>query len=579
MTDLTRTRIPDHLRRYVVSQNYERYTPEDQAVWRFVLRQLKDFLGKYAHESYLSGLTKTGLDTEEIPRIDVIDQHLEKFGWGALPVSGFIPPAAFMEFQSLGLLPIACDMRTLEHLTYTPAPDIVHEAAGHAPILANPEYAAYLRQYGEVAKNSIISKQDLDQYEAIRVLSDVKEDPSSTPADIEAAEKQLTRVNQAMSGVSEAALLSRMNWWTAEYGLVGKLEDPRIFGAGLLSSVGESAACLRPEVKKIPLSVDCVNYTYDITEPQPQLFVARDFAQLGEVLEKLAGQLAYRRGGVYGLNRAKEAETVNTVQLTSGLQISGKLKEFINDSHGDPAYLIFEGPSQLAVGRRELSGQGVKRHAHGFSSPTGSLKGEARGLETFDRTALEVRGLKPGQRARLEFTSGVTVDGVVKNFEFADGQLVVLTWTDCKVTLADRVLFDPAWGEYDMAVGMKVNSVFAGPADREAYGESDSFVAKRVPSRKFSPEELRRHAFYQAIRELRGQPKDLAKLRDLIKDYVSGRGGDWLQGVELLELTYAYGLRDNDRADLFEVLKPENFPHGSARQSLSDGVELAKTKS
>ncbi|MGZ3721743.1 MAG: aromatic amino acid hydroxylase, partial [Bdellovibrionales bacterium] len=199
MTRTTRAKIPKHLLKYIVEQNYARYTPEDQAVWRYIMRQLKNYLSTHAHESYLQGLEKSGIEIERIPHIEVIDQKLEELGWGAVPVSGFIPPAAFMEFQSLGVLPIASDMRTLDHLLYTPAPDIVHEAAGHAPILAaDPEYAAYLRQYGEVARHSILSREDLAQYEAIRVLSDMKEDPASTPEKIARAEKHLHQINENM---------------------------------------------------------------------------------------------------------------------------------------------------------------------------------------------------------------------------------------------------------------------------------------------------------------------------------------------------------------------------------------------
>jgi phenylalanine-4-hydroxylase len=194
MTATTKGKIPSHLKPFIVEQDYSRYTPEDQAVWRFIMRQLKSFLSEHAHESYLDGLIKTGITVDRIPEIGRIDERLEGIGWGAVAVSGFIPPAAFMEFQSLGILPIACDMRTLDHLLYTPAPDIVHEAAGHAPILANPDYAAYLRKYGEIARHAILSREDLEQYEAIRVLSDVKENPQSTPQDIAAAELRLEEV-------------------------------------------------------------------------------------------------------------------------------------------------------------------------------------------------------------------------------------------------------------------------------------------------------------------------------------------------------------------------------------------------
>src|SRR5690606_28663904 len=124
-----------------------------------------------------------GISTESIPKISDMDKKLQDYGWRAVPVSGFIPPAAFMEFQAHGILPIACDMRTVEHILYTPAPDIVHEAAGHAPILIDPDFSKYLNSYAEVASKSILSSEDLALYEAIRNLSDIKESPQSTEDD------------------------------------------------------------------------------------------------------------------------------------------------------------------------------------------------------------------------------------------------------------------------------------------------------------------------------------------------------------------------------------------------------------
>src|SRR5438067_11898188 len=73
---------------------------------------------------------------------------LGRIDWGAVAVDGFIPPAAFMEFQAYKVLVIACDMRQIHHIEYTPAPDIVHEAAGHAPIIVDREYSNYLQRFG-----------------------------------------------------------------------------------------------------------------------------------------------------------------------------------------------------------------------------------------------------------------------------------------------------------------------------------------------------------------------------------------------------------------------------------------------
>ena len=77
-----------------------------------------------------------------------MNRMLKDIGWAAVAVDGFIPPNAFMEFQAYNILVIASDIRQLEHIEYTPAPDIIHEGAGHAPIIANPEYAEYLRRFG-----------------------------------------------------------------------------------------------------------------------------------------------------------------------------------------------------------------------------------------------------------------------------------------------------------------------------------------------------------------------------------------------------------------------------------------------
>jgi phenylalanine-4-hydroxylase len=84
-----------------------------------------------------------------------------------------------MEFQAYNVLVIASDIRQLEHIEYT-APDIIHEGAGHAPIIANPEYAEYLRRFGEIGCKAISSDTDYQMYEAIRLLSIVKKQKTPT---------------------------------------------------------------------------------------------------------------------------------------------------------------------------------------------------------------------------------------------------------------------------------------------------------------------------------------------------------------------------------------------------------------
>ena len=253
------------------------------------------FFKKHAHSSYFEGLNRTGITFDKIPLIKNMNQKMSKIGWGAVPVRGFIPPWAFMEFQALGILPIACDMRSSEHLTYTPAPDIVHESAGHSPIIINEEYSYYLKQYGKVASKAVFSKEDERIYFAIRRLSDLKEDRQATKQQIDDAEKELKNAKEAQTIPSEATLLSRLHWWTVEYGLIGELNNPKIYGAGLLSSVGESQNCLKPSVQKIPLTIDCIDYSYDITEQQPQLFVAKDFSDLIDILNEFEKTMSFNK--------------------------------------------------------------------------------------------------------------------------------------------------------------------------------------------------------------------------------------------------------------------------------------------
>jgi phenylalanine-4-hydroxylase len=321
--------LPPHLARYVVDQDYQAYTPRDHAVWRHILRRLTAHLGDKAHPSYLEGLEAAGIGTERIPSLEEMNARLARLGWRAAAVRGFIPPAVFTEMQSRGILAIAADIRTHEHIEYTPAPDIVHESAGHAPIIKDARYAEYLKRAGVAGFKAIASREDRAVFEAIRNLSVVKEDPASSEDDQRRADASLAEALAARTWVSESTRASRLYWWTAEYGLVGTPERPRIYGAGLLSSLGESGHCLTSAVERVPLSLACVEQDFDITRMQPRLFVARDFEHLFEVLEEFEATLAWKRGGDYGLEEARRAATVNHLVLADGLEVTGQVARLV----------------------------------------------------------------------------------------------------------------------------------------------------------------------------------------------------------------------------------------------------------
>lgn len=559
--------LPEHLKKYIVKQDYQSYTAQDHAVWRYILRQLKNYLSRHAHQSYLMGLEKTGITIDSIPRIEDISQHLEKFGWRALPVSGFIPPAAFMELQSLSILPIASDMRSIDHLLYTPAPDIVHEAAGHAPIIADPEYAAYLKQYAQIAKKALISREDLELYKAIRELSDIKESPASTAAEIEAAEQKLVQTSNAMTFVSEAAELSRMNWWTAEYGLVGDLNAPRIFGAGLLSSVGESQWCLSDQVKKIPLTVDCIKQSYDITEPQPQLFVARDFHHLGQILEEFSETMAYRRGGVEGLIKALQAETVNTIEFDNKLQISGVLKSFKLNAQKQLAYLQLNGPSQICYADQEISGHDKSYHQHGYGTPVGYP------------LDFNLENLKVGQPCELKYDSGVQVQGIVSKITTMSPQAHLLTLEQATCSFQRETLFKPEWGAYDIILAQNVTSVFGGPADRKAYGELEDFVASRVHKPHYTDKQLKTFSLYQKLRDLRSSQNISSDvILQILNELKEQTPTEWLLFLELYEIAEKIKASAASQLVQKELLRLAAETPAVAQQ-ITEGLKLAHAES
>ncbi|MFL6589829.1 MAG: aromatic amino acid hydroxylase [Chthoniobacterales bacterium] len=513
--------LPKHLLQFAVDQRYDEYTSVDHAVWRFIMRQNVFFLKEYAHKVYFQGLLETGISFERIPRIQEMNDILGQIGWGAVAVDGFIPPAAFMEFQAYKVLVIACDMRQIHHVEYTPAPDIVHEAAGHAPIIVDREYSNYLQRFGEVGAKAMQSRKDFELYEAIRSLSILKELPNSDPEKVAAATRLVEEKQQNLGEPSEMALLSRLHWWTVEYGLIGTLDNPKIYGAGLLSSIGESVSCLESNVKKLWYSIDAANQPFDITTKQPQLFVCRDFQHLSDVLEDFASKMAYRVGGLEGLNKAVECKRPATAEYSSGLQVTGVFAEALSNNDGQAIYLRTTGPTALAYKNKQLEGHGKDRHAEGFGAPIGSWK----------ETSLE-----EGKEAKLEFTSGVTVTGRVQRLVENDGKLLLATFSNCTVKYGDRILFDPAWGEYDMAVGDRITSVFNGAADKDAYLEVALVPKERTIKVPSDAKRKKLENLYQQVRDVRERKVGYERLGEIWETQQAEHADDWLLSMEIFEI-------------------------------------------
>ncbi len=529
-------KLPKHLKQFIVDQNYIAYTAQDHSVWRYVLRQNRRFLIEYAHKIYFEGLEKTGLKIEAIPSIIEMNEILSKIEWAAVTVDGFIPPAAFMEFQAHRVLVIASDMRQIHHIEYTPSPDIIHEAAGHAPVIADSVYAEYLRKIGYVGSKAMSSKKDFELYEAIRKLSLLKEQRDADPHEVKKAEDDVIYKQSHLGKPSEMALLSRLHWWTVEYGLIGTLDNPKIYGAGLLSSIGEAAHCFTDEVKKLPYDLDTMEYAFDITTMQPQLFVTPDFDHLINVLERFAETMAYRRGGLEGIRKAIECENTATCEYSSGIQVSGTFTEVITDDHDRPIYLKTTGPSNISFDQKELPGHDTGYHSDGFGSPVGKLNGVATPLEDLTDAQLSELKIETGKTTRLDFESGIVVEGKLAHVERRNGKIILMTLSECKVTYRDKLLFDPSWGTYDMAVGEKIVSVFAGAADKDAYQQPSTVSKRRTVKFEYSAEQRDLFELYQKIRNCRENRADSAVIPQVWNELKAKHNYDWLLPLEILEI-------------------------------------------
>src|SRR6056297_3132893 len=529
-------RLPAHLKQFIKPQNYEDYTAINQAVWRYVMRKNVEYLSQVAHSSYLEGLRQTGISIDHIPNMYGMNRILKEIGWAAVAVDGFIPPAAFMEFQAFNVLVIASDIRQLEYIEYTPAPDIIHEGAGHAPIIANPEYAEYLRRFGEIGCKAISSAKDYDVYEAIRHLSIIKEAEDTPQEEIEAAEKRVDELQNKNPEPSEMAQIRNLHWWTVEYGLIGSLENPKIYGAGLLSSIGESAWCMTNKVKKISYSIEACKQEFDITKPQPQLYVTPDFAHLSSVLEEFANKMALRKGGLEGIQKLIDSKNLGTIELSTGLQISGDFSKVI-EHDGKPIYIQTSGKTALSHREKELVGHGVKNHPEGFGSPIGSLKGINLAIEDMSPRDLKAYDIYEGEKIEFEFEGGIKVKGeIITGTRNLQGKIIIISLKNCTVTYGEEILFKPEWGKYDMAIGKEVISAFAGPADNLSFDLITHKTSSTTIKSKVTPEREELASLYASVRNIREGKNAKFSLDAALELVKKHHPKDWLLSVEIYEL-------------------------------------------
>ena len=568
------SKLPKSLHTFIVKQPYNNYTFQNQAVWRYVMRLNIDHLKDVAHKSYIKGLSLTGISIDKIPMMEGMNRILKDIGWAAVAVDGFIPPNAFMEFQAHNVLVISSEIRTIDHIGYTPAPDIIHEAAGHSPIIANPEYSEYLRRFGELGSKAISSPKDDELYNAIRELSILKENPNSSEKEIQKATKNVENIQKNTNELSEMAKIRNLHWWSVEYGLIGDIKNPKIYGAGLLSSIDESKDCLSADVKKIPYTIDAAETNFDITATQPHLFVTPSFSHLSYVLEKFANKMSVRTGGLSGVNRLINSRKLGTIQLSTGIQISSVFDRVISNND-NALYIQSSHATALSNKNKELIGHGINYHKDGFGSPIGKLEGINIAIEDMSPTDLEAYGIIEGKFVELKFEGGVCVKGkIITGKRDLQGKIQLISFSDCMVNYKTEILFKPEWGIFDMAVGKNVVSVFAGAADDNSF---ENFRKKPKTSTikiEYSEKELELHSLYGKINSIRNSKKlDISKIESIYENIKLNYPDEWLLLLEIYELIFTENLNLKEKVmiSLNGLKKDEKY-----KNLITNGLKLLK---
>lgn len=224
---------------FIVDQNWEQFSAEEHETWGILFERMSKMLPGYACQEYLDGLDKLDFNKHEIPHFERMSKKLKAMtGWEVVAVPGLIPDYAFFEMLANRKFPAGDFIRTRDQLDYIEEPDVFHDGFGHLPILTNPVFADYIQAYGEAGLKAM-------EYKCVDRLT-------------------------------------RLYWYTVEFGLINTPDGLRIFGAGIVSSSSETKFSLESDSpNRIGLDIERImktKYRYD--DFQATYFVIESFEDL-----------------------------------------------------------------------------------------------------------------------------------------------------------------------------------------------------------------------------------------------------------------------------------------------------------
>jgi phenylalanine-4-hydroxylase len=224
---------------FLVEQEPDGYTAQDHRTWRTLFARQTELLKGRVVAEYYAGLEALGITSAAIPDFAEMNRVLARAtGWSVVAVPGLVPDAVFFAHLAARRFPAGYWIRSPEQLDYIEEPDVFHDVFGHVPLLMQPRYADYMAAYG--------------------------------------------RAGLAYAGDAALENLARLYWYTVEFGLMRTPAGLRIFGAGILSSAGESIYALESP-QPVRIAFDCeraLRTRYEIDHYQGIYFVLSGYDDL-----------------------------------------------------------------------------------------------------------------------------------------------------------------------------------------------------------------------------------------------------------------------------------------------------------
>lgn len=235
-----------------LKQDYAKYTEQDQAVWKLLYERQEDDLKRLATKDYLVAVEQLGFTSQRIPRFEDINDYLaSRTGWSIEVVPGLVEQHIFFKLLSEKKFPCSTWLRKMDELDYLEEPDMFHDVFGHIPVLSNEHFSAFTQEIGRLGYKYF-----------------------DNPKAIE--------------------LIGRIYWFTIEFGQIREDELLKIYGAGILSSHGETLYSVGQEPMHHAFDIQHIMETdFRIDVFQKEYFVIDSYKQLFESIPSIEERLMH----------------------------------------------------------------------------------------------------------------------------------------------------------------------------------------------------------------------------------------------------------------------------------------------